>query len=310
MSANRYGRLVLGCLVPPALAAVSWLMGGDTVWLCGTVLSAAAILVLVVAASLKPLEQARTRDWLVLGWLGVGWAAWAGVGYLFPLTTVTIKPEPKEPEGPTRITYAGRVVAEPETVRECSFRLRGRFELGQLTIKTLAPQGWELRTFRTHDSDVSLDSVSTTGLYIDNRGHGSTRLECGKVELAIAAGAAERHAVLAPPLGAPAAVRIDGKTVGTLGDRPVLIDVLGTRTYRLRELTYGSGVLQAMWAVQGVQGQLPDPGPPDSVYESKHVHPLPGEIDYFLEAAPEKIEVTTFGAPVLQETRRELREVE
>jgi hypothetical protein len=232
------------------------------------------------------------------------------VGYFFPLTTVTIKPEPKEPDGPTRITYAGRLVAEPDPVRESFFRLRGRFEPGLLKVETLAPQGWERRTFRTYDSDVSLDSVSTTGLYIDNRGHGATRLQCGQLELDIAAGAGERHNVLAPPLGPPAAVRIDGREVGTLGDRPVLIDVLGTRTYRLRELSYGSGVLQAMWAVQGVQGQRPDPGPPDTVYESKHVHPLPGDVDYFLEAAPEKIKVATFGAPVLQETRRELREVE
>ena len=310
MSGKRFGLLVLGVSVPPALAAVSWFLGGNAVWLCETVLSAAVLLVLLVAASLKPLEQVRARTWLPLGWLLLGWAGWAAVGYFFPLTTVTITPDSQEPDGPTRVTYDGRLVAAPEPVRKSSFRIRGRFQPDLLKIETLAPQGWEPRTFRTYDSDVSLGSVSTTGLYVDNRGHGATRLQCGELELDIAAGAAEHRKVLAPLLGGSAAVRIDGNKVGTLEDKPVLIDVLGTRTYRLRDVTYGSGVLQAMWAVQGLQGQLPEPGPPDSVYEQKHVHQLPGEVDYFLEAAPEKIKVTAFGAPALQETRRELREVE
>jgi hypothetical protein len=307
MSGKRLGWVVLGVSVPAALAAVSWFLGGNKVWLCETVLSAGVLVALVVAASLKPLEQVRARDWLLLGWLGLGWACWAGVGYFLPLTTVAIKPEPHEPDGPTRVSYAGVPRASSDPASKSSFRIRGRFSPDLLKVETLGPHGWELRTFRASDSDVSLDSVETTWLYVDNRGHGATRLECGKLGLDVAAGAAERRRVLASPWAGRAAVRIDGKEVGTLGDRPVLIDVLGTRSYRLREVVYGSGLLQAM---QALQGGLVEPGAPDSLYEQKHVHELPGEVDYFLEEAPKEIKVTTFAVPALRETRRELREAD
>jgi hypothetical protein len=311
MVRERYGWVVLGCSVAAALAAVSWFLGGNTVWLVETVLSAGVLVVLVVLASLKPLEQARARDWFLLGWLVLGWACWAGVGYFLPLSTVTIKPDSDEPAGPTRITYDQNPVATLDPLPTYSFRFRGRFHPDLLTLQTLGPQGWQARTFRAYDdNDVRLESVPTTSLYIDNRGHGATRLECGKLGLDVAAGAAVRRRVLASPWGGEVAVRVDGKEVGTLGDKPVLVDVLGTRSYRLREVVYGAGLLEALQAVGEMHGHFPEPAAPDTVYEHKHVHQLPGPVDFFLEAAPQKIEVATFGAPAVRETRRELREVE
>ncbi len=317
---TKLGRGALYALVaaPVVLAIVSWVLcgrGHDAWdWVTGFV-----ILVLGVAV-VKAVEIGVTdRTWrfsaLVVGYMLLCGGAWFGVGGLLPLTVVSVKENDaeNEPACPLRVSYDGVVRYEGEQWREFGFQMRGRLHSDLLKVETLAPQGWVARSFGTDGGRITLGKIPSVIVYLDNRNHKETRLACGKLAFAVAANKKELIRIPAAPPGDSYPLALDGKEIGTFGGENVLVDALGTRSYRLRTVTYGGAFEQLM-------ARLPRPNtesPPAVVsFNEKHVHTLPGKVDYFLEPAPEQITTRTFGhshARLLsdpgKETRNELIEV-
>jgi hypothetical protein len=300
------GKLLLG-LLPVALAAGGWFLGGGVAWML-IALGSAGLLGLIALRYLPSIDFLGRRHFLTFGYLVLCWAAWVGVGYFLPLTTVKVRGDlihgmKKEPDCPLRVSYGGAVLADLERGRECKIQFRGRFNRDRLTIQTLGPEGWIERSFRDYGNEVALEEIPTVSLYVDNRKHGAVELGCGQLRWAIAA---DKHQALRVPAGVPCSLTLDGKEVGVLeGKENALVDTRGTRSYRLRKIVYG-----------GIINRLARPGPDllanwPITLEGKHVHSLPAAIDYFLEPAPKEIKVTTLGGlPTGRESRWELLERE
>jgi hypothetical protein len=277
--------------LPPLGAVVgSWYLGGDETWLKVTCV-AFCVLLLVGLGMLRGAFEARGRGmiWIaaLFGYLLLVWGAWTGVGYFLPVTAVKVKPNKDGPDGPTRIVYRGEVVGELGRTDDHSFEIRGRFDPSRLRVETFGPEGWVQCPCRDFVSSVEVEAIPTVGLYVDNRQRGQTRLECGELKLQVPAGAAFRRVIPAPAGSLP--LLLDGEVVGSLEGEHLLIDVLGTREYRLREVTYRGGVLHLF------QPERPDRLPLVEYFRGRRLHRLPRQVDHFLEPAPEKVNVTTYG---------------
>ncbi len=302
------GKLLLA-LLPLALAVGSWFLGGGTVWMLTSVLAAGSLLVVAIRY-LPSIDFLGLRHYLTFGYLVLCWAAWAAVGYFLPLTTVTVKPAlgsswEKEPDCPMRITHGRQAQVEHDHPGEHTIAFRGRFDPRSLKIETRTPAGWIERSFTSYTSFVVLEEVPAARLYIDNRKHAAVDLGCGQLRFPIAAGSRQRLRLAAPPAGSRCPLTMDGKEVGVLtGEEDVLVDTLGTRSYRLRRLVYG-GILDML------AGPAAGPFPRTELFRGRHVHKLGVAVDYFLEDAPKEIKVPTWsGLPAGQQTRYELLEVQ
>jgi hypothetical protein len=301
-----WGQLCALLPIPIVLAVLSWGLGGNNLWAWITAISGLLLLVTAVA-NLEVLRDRdlRLSDFLLGGLVVLCWGAWAAVGYYFPLTTVVLKEgDADEPVGPVRISYDGAVRFEGDRGGPSSFQIRRRLKSERLRVETLAPTGWVARPFQTAGDEIKLETIPTTIIYLDNRDHQEVRLACGQLTVTGAASAKQSFRIPALPPGARCTVALDGKEIGTLEDRNVLVDALGTRSYRFRTVTYAGALEQLMT-------RLPQPGaePQDDVtfFRQSHLHALPGKVDFFLEPAPNEIKVRTF-SPVAagKETRTEL----
>jgi len=298
--------------IPVVLAGVSLILGGNQAWMLLAALGALGIILLAVSG-LRVVAQRdlSLRDFLVLGYLLVCWGAWTAVGYFLPVTTVHVKGDlldkmADEPSCPLRVSYAGQVRVELDRCRECSFQFRGRFQREQLKIEMLSTVGWIKRKFGGYGDEVRLEKIPTTRLYIDNRGNGEVKLVCGQLSLDIAADSKECVKIPALAERDFCFLKLNGKQVGAIEGENVLVDTLGTRSYRLREIVYGHD-----WGMPLVPGGRDLRRALGSVFRQAHVHKLSEKLDYFLEPSPEKIEVTTFGGFSLgQHVRSELSEME
>lgn len=284
--------------VPFVLAAVSWLLGGNNVW-AWTAAVSGVLLLLWGVASLEVLRDRdfQLRDFLLAGFVVLCWGAWAAVGYHFPLTAVRLKDDDgdDEPVGPVRLSYDGEMRFEGER-RQGAFEIRGRLDPARLKVESLAPTGWVARTFRVYGDEVTLAKAPTTTLYFDNRDHKEARLVCGQLGVTVAANKKERLRVPALAPGAACPLVLDGKEVGTLGEKDVLVDALGTRSYRWRTVTYG-GALEQLMALNPQGGVVP-PRDDFELFRAGHVHELRGKVDFFLVPAPREIKVQTFGPDI------------
>ncbi len=99
------------------------------------------------------------------------------------------------------------------------------------------------------------------------------------------------HRVLAPGVNDPVTLSIDDKKVGGGKAGPVLLDVLGTRRYRLQTVVYTGGLLRLLGPDALLQLHIPSV----EYFSDSHVHSLPHEVDYFLKRPPREITVTTLG---------------
>ena len=308
--AQKARRRLFYASVPVGLAVVSWFLGGDLIW--GAVAAVAALLVIVASAAAFRVVAARDLrlgDFLPAGYLLLCWASWTAVGYFLPLATVHVTGQMDgEPDCPFRVSYGGQVRLAAERGRECSFQIRGRFRPDEVKVETLTTQGWIDRSFRDYGDEVDLEKIPTTRIYLDNRGNGPVELGCGPLRFTAAAGGKACFRIPALPVGARCPLTLDGQEVGNVGSRNVLVDALGTRSYTLRTVTYESGFAGLLRLGR------PDLGPPpgkEAVLSGRHVHQLPGAIDFFLEPAPPNIKVTTFGGiDPIEQTRMELCETD
>src|SRR5262249_3363645 len=155
---------------------------------------------------------------LLAGYLLLCWSAWAGPGYLFPLTTVKVElPEGKKPLGsPLRASYEDRPVLAQGQAQDGAFEVRGRFQERRLKGEMVSPLGWVASPFRVYGDCVKLDDVFTASLYVDNRDHDAVALGCGQVTLSIGADSAQCWQVYRPRDTGMTALSLDGRDAGML----------------------------------------------------------------------------------------------
>jgi hypothetical protein len=289
-------------VLPAFVGVVSWTLGGDTLWWLVTAFGAIGLIAFGCYTLRGELERPRSKEWLLLGYLALVWAPWAAIGYFFPIEKVKIAVPDDEPAAALRISYNDELLTTLDPPRNWSFPIRGHFRADQLKVETLGPAGWRERTYRNYGQSVTLDSVPTIDAYIDNRKHGVATLEFGELKIVISADRAERRRIVAPLLGSPVAVRIDGSGVVQLADQPVFIDVLGTRTYHFHEVQYQGGLLHLLRAATSPLGEaepIEHPAPIDAIFLGRRLYPLPHKLDHFLEKAPSAIKVTAvYGMPL------------
>jgi hypothetical protein len=277
--------LAIGGALTIAAGVGSWFVGGDTLWKVGNWVFGIAIVILLVL--IRTRRRQRVDDWLIFAGIGSAMVVWIAIGFWFPLTTVKIDPE--NIGSRSRVTYNGKLMIEWPSNEPASFTMRGPLNRAKMKIETLGPTGWFPRKYTAaSDNSVGLGEVETATLFIDNRDHAAVTLSYGELEFQVAANKAEKRTVLASRFGEAVSLRIDGKEAGSLDHTTVLIDILGTRSYRLREVVYG-GEMQRL----GVFGDRNQPEPRVSVLSGQHVYRLPMPPDYFLEHAPAKISITT-----------------
>jgi hypothetical protein len=296
---NRRWWLAAAVLILLADAAVSWLVAGSDAWVWVAGISFVVLVLLATTALRVALRDLRPIHLLFFGYLALLWGCWAAVGYWFPLTTLTVKPDPEGPTTATRVHYASKELPPYDRAAGLSYQLRGRVDEESLKAETQGPAGWVPRPLRVYGSTAELEKVPTVALYVDNRDHAAVEVGCGELRLAVPAGAHATHVLPAEPDGPPIRVTLDGKKVGKLEGGFGLVDVLGTRSYRFRQVAYGDGIAQ--FDPDFGRGTLPA-----STYEAAHLHRLPARVDYFLEKAPDHITVTAVFGFAPPETRGEL----
>jgi hypothetical protein len=200
-----------------------------------------------------------------------------------------------------RITYGRQVEVVVDPPGEHTIEFRGRFDPAALKIETLTPTGWGERSFDPYSDSVRLKAIPTARLYIDNRKHGAVRIGCGRLNFDIPAGGHRRLNIAALPASSRCPVTLDGKEIGILaGEADLLVDTLGTRSYRLRKIVYGS-------VIDMLAGPAPGLFPEVEVFRGGHCHKLGVAVDYFLEDAPKEIKAMIFSG---KQTRYELLEIQ
>jgi hypothetical protein len=297
--------------VPLVIAAtVSWFMAGNDTW--GMISLGAVVLGMLISAGAFRAAVAapmQSSSWLafgiVVGYVALLLAAWIAPGAYFPLSEVRVTPHKDGPDGRTRVAYRGGLVGEFEGTNEFRFTIRGHFNAASLTVETWGPDGWMRRPFQDF-LGAELEKVPTTCLYVDNRDHAAVQLECGELRLDIPANSNKTHVFMAANTLKSATLRIDGEVIGRLDAGFFLVDVRGTRTYVQEEVLYMGG-LSAI-AILGNKQPPAEKEPYIAHLSGRRLHPLQRQIDFFLQRAPERITVRTFGMIAQDESRVQLVE--
>lgn len=134
-------------------------------------------------------------------------------------------------------------------------------------------------------------------LWVDNRGRPEARLLVNGEETVIAPGEKRHFRVVYELCPAMREVYLDGKLIGTLPDqipelkdgqeydpwdvkysRNVLLDTSGRGCYRYTEYCYKRAGYK--WCE----------GPESRTYRGKHLHRIPGEVNFFFEPPPKEIQ--------------------
>ena len=297
-------------IIPGGAGTVSWFLGGNEIWVGGTVVGLVllALMGLTLYGLLTNPEFNTRRGFYDLlfcteclcGWVFVATLlSWWVVGFFFPLNSIRVRTHHDEEvlTCKTRIWYRSHTVAEFDTATPHTFSLRGRYEASLLRVEALGPDGWNSLPFDHYGTEVVVKPPRTIALYIDNRNGVATTIACGQLEFEVMANSKEQRMLPAPVYDDSVTVSLNDKRIGTLEGNCALIDVRGTHSYVSKEITYGMHGLFLPGRNQERHEEF---------YQDAHLHPLPEKVDYFLEHAPEKITVTTLSGLPLNETRRQL----
>jgi hypothetical protein len=180
------------------------------------------------------------------------------------------------------VSYRGTVQVERACLQECSFEFRGKLQQKQLEIESLSPEGWIKRSFVFYKSKLYLKPVPLTRIYVDNRGNSEVTLACGQWHCDVPAGSHQCIKIPTAPRDSCRTLTINSNEVGILTAENVLVDTLGTRSYRFQTVVYCTNPYPFARALR----------PPDGLetcFHDNYIHKLPSEIDYFLEPAPHTI---------------------
>jgi hypothetical protein len=250
------------------------------------------LLVFTVLGVLRVLDELEEAvHYLFLLCFLLGEVCWVSIGVVYGYRKVDVelsweKDGSGRKEGeeglylPVRITYDGEVLVAADALKSHSFEVR-RFRPERLQIEVLRPKGWTTWPMdRVLGGRVSVKPIVVVSLFIDNRDHAAIDLACGAVHREVAVGQTAQWTFAAPDPPARYPLRIDGRDVGRLAGANYLVDVAGTRTYRLREMKY------TQFALLG-EGETARP----TVFKPAPLHKLPDRIDFFLSPAPETITV-------------------
>jgi hypothetical protein len=297
-----------GVLFLLAIAGAAYWLGGTGFWKW-TAGIATAVLILGLLGLTREgvLSGLRAEEAVVCAYIVLVWACWVGIGFFLGVSRVEVKrdwgqPRAGQPYLPTRVRYAGRVVAAFTDKPSCTFEVR-RFCRDLLVVEMQRPDGWVECDLTGDSTAVQIKKRPTATLYIDNRRHQAVEVSCGQLRIAVSAGAAVCRTILAPPRGGQYPLLLDGRAIGEPAGEHCLVDVVGARTYRFQSLIYARSGFDAMtWG---------DRPAPEGHYSGRHLHKVPGKVDYFLTPAPRSLTVRRLkGFSFLPEKRAELLEAD
>lgn len=155
----------------------------------------------------------------------------------------------------------------------------------------LTPDGWAnypvcLQNYRDDyrvDVESSMINAPNVTFFLDNRGCPKSELAYGQLKVILAENYATHVSVPAARLPENMGVSLNGKRIGSINIRPLssgrnyLIDCTGKRSYKWREVSYGGGITT---------------NTPDQFMSSDYFHRVLGNVDYFIEPAPQSIRTT------------------
>lgn len=215
--------------------------------------------------------------------------------------------------------------------------------LPELTAQAMSPCGWrdvklsvsgaptaeDLKAAERDEKELPLRlstgqlQMNTVEFWADNRRGAEVRLAIGQMELKIPADAHQEYVLPVVECPGGLEVKLDGRKVADLPavvakegfeqgnsyslghpdvdesiSRVFLLDLSGARCYRISEKAYAK---PGSWGFGS-----------DTVkyYSRKHLHRLdPTSIDYFLEKAPQKVQVSASFSSMLFDLRNELMEI-
>lgn len=229
-------------------------------------------------------------------------------------------------------TYDRNRTGEDDYTSTAEIKLDALPETSAVTAQQLHPDGWKDGVAQI-TRDTAGPNIWVTfkeqpewkikiGLMVDNRGGGATEIFVGQLPRTIKAGGKDDLFYPAPTSAEHAVVRMHskeaggkeslGKEIGTLwpvtetsapdwGKVKFFIDVTGKRSYRYREVYYstlGFGVAESeLLQLKPEHGEL----------RGNYLHRVPFAFSFFLEKAPDKIEVKADPSKVF-EIRTELVE--
>ncbi len=162
------------------------------------------------------------------------------------------------------------------------------------SMQVLTPDGWAnypvcLQNYQDKyraEVEASTINASNATLYVDNRGCPESELAYGQLKVILAENKATHLSVPAARLAENMGVSLNGKRVGSIDIRPLssgnyLIDCSGKRSYHWRTVSYGA---------RSKTNQ------PEQFMSGNFLYRVLGNVDYFIEPAPQKITTTGVSA--------------
>ncbi|MCE9553549.1 MAG: hypothetical protein K8T91_09270 [Planctomycetes bacterium] len=264
--------------------------------------------------------MAQTNLLIRIVGVAAGMVCWVGCGSSPPPTPALPAPMPQIkveeiPDFPVRVmlndkvlaTYDRRHGGEYDYTTTAEIPLQTLPDVSAVKAQCLHPDGWKDGVAR-----IVRGSLGPTiyvmfqlkpeewkikiGPQVDNRGGEATEIFVGALPQTIKANGKENLFYPAPSSAEHAVVRIGKKEVGTLWPASektapdwekvdFFVDVTGKRSYRYREVYYSTQGISVEGAeylkLKPVEGEL----------SGKFVHSVPFSFSYFLERAPNEIQM-------------------
>lgn len=158
------------------------------------------------------------------------------------------------------------------------------------SLQIVAPDGWAkypvcLQNYRENyrvEAEASMLNSPNVTLFLDNRGCPKSELAYGQLKVILAENTATDLTVPAARLTENMNVSLNGKGIGSIDVRPsssgnYLMDCSGKRSYHWRTVSYGAPITT---------------NEPDQFMSGKFLHRVLGNVDYFIEPAPQRIRTT------------------
>jgi hypothetical protein len=187
----------------------------------------------------------------------------------------------------------GRLKDKYEVTNPCDANLPSRIvpaDDPSFSLQILTPDGWAkypvcLQDYRNDyrvDVEGSMINVANATLFLDNRGCPKSELAYGQLKIILAENTTTQLTVPAARLAENMGVSFNGQRIGSidissLSSGNYLIDCSGKRSYRWRRVSYGVSITT---------------NTPDQFMTRKYLHRVSGNVEYFIEPAPQRIRTT------------------